>query len=158
MKQTDENGNPLTYWGGKQYESKPHGFCETPEENCTMNYCDENGCQNRKRELVEPTTPDFIYCDFSTLADCEAVKNWDSFVEQKNKEILAEEYANNKSSSEVFRDAHKKDFMAGYDKAKETLYTEEQMELCWISAMSNRAGFSDSIGYTEFIKSLNNIK
>jgi hypothetical protein len=35
-------------------EPKPHSFCETPEEKCTMNYCDENGCQNRKRELVEP--------------------------------------------------------------------------------------------------------
>ena len=31
---------------------KPHGFCETPEEKCTMNYCDDNGCINRKRTLV----------------------------------------------------------------------------------------------------------
>lgn len=37
---------------------KPWGFCETPEENCTMNYCDENGCQNRVRHLVEPTAID----------------------------------------------------------------------------------------------------
>jgi hypothetical protein len=34
-------------------EKKPHSFCETPEEKCTMNYCDDNGCQNRKRHLVE---------------------------------------------------------------------------------------------------------
>jgi hypothetical protein len=42
-------------------EKKPHSFCETPEENCTMNYCDDNGCQNRMRELVNPLdhlTPD----------------------------------------------------------------------------------------------------
>ena len=32
---------------------KPWSFCETPEEKCTMNYCDENGCQNRKRNYVE---------------------------------------------------------------------------------------------------------
>lgn len=32
---------------------QPHLFCETPEENCSMNYCDENGCQNRNRFLVE---------------------------------------------------------------------------------------------------------
>ena len=32
---------------------KPWGFCETPEEKCNMNYCDENGCQNRTRHLVE---------------------------------------------------------------------------------------------------------
>lgn len=59
--------------------------------------------------------------------DCEEVNNWDNFVEQKNKELLAEEYANSKSSSEVFRDAHKEDFITGYNKAIETLYTEEQM-------------------------------
>jgi len=35
-------------------ESKPHSFCETPQEKCSMNYCDENGCQNRKRELAIP--------------------------------------------------------------------------------------------------------
>jgi hypothetical protein len=37
---------------------------------------------------------------------------------------------------------------------QKNMYTEEQMELCWIAAMSNRAGFSDSISYKEFIKSL----
>lgn len=36
-----------------QENKKPWCFCETPEEKCTMNYCDENGCQNRKRHLVE---------------------------------------------------------------------------------------------------------
>lgn len=35
-------------------KNEPWNFCETPEEKCTMNYCDENGCQNRKRHLVEP--------------------------------------------------------------------------------------------------------
>jgi hypothetical protein len=33
---------------------KLNSFCETPDEKCSMNYCDENGCQNRKTELVEP--------------------------------------------------------------------------------------------------------
>jgi len=37
----------------KAEERKPHTFCETPEEKCTMNYCDDNGCLNRKRELVD---------------------------------------------------------------------------------------------------------
>jgi hypothetical protein len=36
-----------------QEEPKAHSFCETPEEKCTMNYCDENGCMNRKREATE---------------------------------------------------------------------------------------------------------
>ena len=35
-------------------QQTPHGFCETPEQKCTMNYCDENGCQNRKRTSAEP--------------------------------------------------------------------------------------------------------
>lgn len=35
-------------------EAKGHGFCEKPGHVCTMNYCDENGCQERKRVLVEP--------------------------------------------------------------------------------------------------------
>lgn len=38
----------------KQEKIKPHNFCETPEEKCTMNYFDDNGCMNRKRELVQP--------------------------------------------------------------------------------------------------------
>ena len=32
---------------------EPWNFCETPKEKCTMNYCDDNGCQNRKRNYVE---------------------------------------------------------------------------------------------------------
>lgn len=39
-------------------KNEPWIFCETPEEKCTMNYCDENGCQNRKRNLVKlPNLP-----------------------------------------------------------------------------------------------------
>ena len=34
-------------------DRKPWSFCETPEDKCTMNYCDENGCQNRKRNYEE---------------------------------------------------------------------------------------------------------
>jgi hypothetical protein len=37
-------------------ERKPHSFCETPKEKCTMNYCDDNGCLNRKREQVEDSS------------------------------------------------------------------------------------------------------
>ncbi len=32
---------------------KQWSFCETPTEKCTMNHCDENGCQNRMRVLVD---------------------------------------------------------------------------------------------------------
>jgi len=43
-------------------------------------------------------------------------------------EKLAEEYANTKSSSEIFRDVHQKDFTEGYNKHTEKYkYTKEQM-------------------------------
>jgi FtsZ-binding cell division protein ZapB len=42
----------INYRTMNQENKTPHNFCETPEEKCTMNYCDENGCQNRKRHLV----------------------------------------------------------------------------------------------------------
>jgi hypothetical protein len=32
---------------------EPWGFCEDPSEKCTMNYCDDNGCQNRKRIIID---------------------------------------------------------------------------------------------------------
>jgi hypothetical protein len=66
-------------------------------------------------------------------------------------EKLATEYANNKSSSEVFRDAHKKDFTAGYNKAKETLYTEEDIGK---AVMFGRWGDTDKLAYFKFIQSL----
>jgi len=45
--------NPKEIITPKKEEPEPHSFCETPDEKCTMNYCDENGCQNRVRHLVE---------------------------------------------------------------------------------------------------------
>lgn len=32
--------------------------CVTEGKECTMNYCDENGCIDRKRNLVEPSEPE----------------------------------------------------------------------------------------------------
>jgi predicted nucleotide-binding protein (sugar kinase/HSP70/actin superfamily) len=66
--------------------------------------------------------------------DCEAVKNWDSFVEQKNNELEIEKLA--EISSELqeatytiqHKTTYKHGFIDGYNKAKETLYTEEQVK------------------------------
>jgi hypothetical protein len=33
---------------------EPNNFCVTKPSTCTMNYCDENGCQDRERNLAEP--------------------------------------------------------------------------------------------------------
>jgi ribosomal protein L37AE/L43A len=53
---------------------EPWSWCETPEEKCTMNYCDENGCQNRKRVLVGeshlriiPKDADVEYCQLCSF-------------------------------------------------------------------------------------------
>jgi hypothetical protein len=51
--------------------------------------------------------------------DCEEVKNWDNFVEQKNLELLAEEVY-----GKGIKPDYEEGFVDGYNKAKETLYTE----------------------------------
>jgi hypothetical protein len=52
-------------------EPKPHSFCKTPEEKCTMNYCDENGCLNRKKELEEPKQEIQSYICPQTKIQCD---------------------------------------------------------------------------------------
>jgi hypothetical protein len=78
-------------------EKKPHSFCETPEEKCTMNYCDENGCQNRKRHLVEPH-------------------------EQEKLEKAAENYSQGWGENDDV-----KSFIAGGKHMAERMYSEEDM-------------------------------
>jgi hypothetical protein len=51
-----------------QKETKSHSFCETPQEKCSMNYCDENGCQNK-------TTNNFEICDKCNVGWQEAIEN-----------------------------------------------------------------------------------
>ena len=54
---------------------------------------------------------------------------------QEEIEQLADEYTNGKSSSDVFKDAHKNDFIKGYTQCQEDMadkkYTEDDMVLCW---------------------------
>lgn len=60
-------------------EAKGHGFCEKPGHVCTMNYCDENGCQERKRVLV-PEAP--------TPSDFKTARKFERFI-AKDKESIA---------------------------------------------------------------------
>jgi hypothetical protein len=78
-------------------EKKPHSFCETPEEKCTMNYCDDNGCQNRKRHLVEPheqeILPEFtlsknIFDKISDLPKGETLEEQRMYSEEEVYELL----------------------------------------------------------------------
>ena len=78
-------------------EKKPHSFCETPEEKCVMNYCGENGCQNRKRHLVEPH-------------------------EQEKLEKAAENYSQGWGENDDV-----KSFIAGGKHMAERMYSEEDM-------------------------------
>ena len=52
--QVNTTTKPLNQNKMKADNKNGWGFCETPDEKCTMNYCDENGCQNRKRFLIDP--------------------------------------------------------------------------------------------------------
>ena len=52
IKMCIESIKPIPPSNRKVSTNKPHSFCETPKENCTINYCDDNGCNNRKRNLV----------------------------------------------------------------------------------------------------------
>ena len=88
-------------------EPKPHSFCETPEEKCTMNYCDENGCQNRKRELVEPK-------------------------QEKLKEA-AEKWFN----KDGFYPNPKQGFISGAKWQQERMYSEEDLKEAYFSAIKS---------------------
>ena len=61
------------------------------------------------------------------LDDCEEVKNWDNFAEQKNLELLAEINYPMCEWAEEQCLIRRLAFINGYKKAKETLYTEEQV-------------------------------
>lgn len=112
--QTDENGKPLTYWGG--LDKKPQTLTSLwglmKDRTCT------NSCSVVCGE-----------CQILNISeDCEEVKNWDSFVEQKNKELYYQKQIMNPYSSDSQSyTAYEKGFIEGFEKAKETLYTEEQM-------------------------------
>lgn len=92
---------------------KPHSFCETPHENCTLNYCDENGCLNRKRELLDEKGQPLTY--WGGLAD----------------EAFEKESDINKLAEEVYGKGVKEDYeegyIDGYNKAKEYLYTKQDL-------------------------------
>ena len=86
--------------------------------------------------------------DINAMADADIREN-----ERKNNQCDIEKLAESIYGKGVKED-YEEGYIDGYNKAKETLYTEEQMESCWIAAMSYRAGFSNSITYKEFIQSL----
>jgi len=62
---TDENvvvvSTKTDVWVNKIFRKTPKsGYLDTPcQGNCGMNYCDENGCMERKRVLTNPIPPDF---------------------------------------------------------------------------------------------------
>lgn len=111
-----------------QNNMKPHSFCETPNENCALNYCDENGCLNRKRKLVD----DDVYNATEKFRESYKIHGITEFevsafsigyLQAKNK--AKEDYEVVSSVREVHQ--YKLGLEDGYNKAKETLYTKEQV-------------------------------
>lgn len=121
----NEKGKPLTYWGGLKDRT-----------------CDHTNC----REVCPECRP------YHVSEDCEEVKNWDNFAEQKNLELLAEEvYLEHENNDLLYGEslelihAYKAGIVDGYNKAKETLYTKEDMCIAF------HARDDSWIHYEEFI-------
>jgi hypothetical protein len=131
--ETNENGKPLTYWGGLEEPKQEYHTCKycgaetfRPDDECYAKPQQDRSCNHTNcREVCPECIP------YTVLEDCEAVKNWDSFVEQKNNELevekLASYYTLNRGISKGVEQRIIDGFVAGYNKAKETLYTKEQV-------------------------------
>lgn len=130
--QTDEKGKPLTYWGGVDFTNSNTNNITS---NSTQIYqkeiqgyicpitkiqCDDECCVSAENCHIVDTTE-------MILDDCEEVKNWDNFAEQKNLELLAEINYPMCEWAEEQCLIRRLAFINGYKKAKETLYTEEQV-------------------------------
>jgi hypothetical protein len=103
-----------------QEEPKPHSFCETPEEKCTMNYCDENGCQNRKRNLVEPKQ--------ETERGLIIKKSDGSIIKQETLEEAAKNYVRNEFDA-TLKLISKYSFTDGAKWQAKRMYSEEDFKL-----------------------------
>lgn len=82
------------------------------------------------------------------LNNCEEVKNWDNFAEQKNLELLAEEVY-----GKGIKPDYEEGFIDGYNKAKETLYTEEDDELRFLKKQLENVEYY-KLGYNSAKKTL----
>jgi hypothetical protein len=133
--------------------------------------CDDECCVS-----AENCNIDNDELEYPISEDCEAVKNWDSFVEQKNNELevekLASDYIFNRGISKGVEQRMIDSFVAGfnkakenyevassvrelheyklgledgYKKAKETLYTKEEMLECWNTSIIDITTFETFI-------------
>lgn len=151
----NEKGKPITYWGGLEEPKQELHTCKyckvettQPDDECyarpkqesyicphTNVQCDDECCVSAENCNIDNDELEYPISD-----DCEEVKNWDNFAEQKNLELLAEEvYGKN-----VVPD-YEEGFIDGYNKAKETLYTKEDMCIAF------HARDDSWIHYEEFI-------
>ncbi len=114
-------------------EKTPHRFCLTPELKCTMSYCDENGCQNRKRTLVEPTEIE--------ISEQQLPLDWlENELERIDKEEYYESIEYIKARKRAFKEAKE---MEKKQRIKDKLelsaslvkYKEQQHETTWIAAL-----------------------
>ena len=113
-------------------------------------------CPKCNSEEVDAMTPRTVYDCGSSDYD----QRPDTFIQSdkcKEKdyvEKLADEYLR---KTEYQIPLRKESFIDGYNKAKETLYTEEDMIKCWkYASIDKHQGFGDQIGdnYKSFIQSL----
>lgn len=55
-------------------QPKGHSFCEKPGHVCTMNYCDDNGCQERKRQYTERGTEKELHVNIGEVRDGDNIR------------------------------------------------------------------------------------
>lgn len=103
-------------------------------------------CKDGSRHVYATTDESYIAelgAQKLSRVNCEAVKNGYDLMK------LAEEYSRGKSSSDVFKAAHKRDFIAGAKAILELLgdkkFSEEDMGNLWDFCVYNKGTFKEGI-------------
>ena len=118
--------------------------------------------ENLKNVLTKSQFNDVVIQDIFEQA--KTMDNEPKMVEDDVEKLGVEEYPITKGGSmwmptsfDLDQSCRQEGFINGYNKAKETLYTEEDMIKCWkYASIDNHQVFGDQIGdnYISFIQSL----
>ena len=112
-------------------ERKPWGFCETPEAKCTMNYCDENGCQNRKRTYAPLKSESEDISARAEERENEIVKianeSWKNQPKPNYELTLDEKIQRSGGYTVGFKDGYKSCLAAQSQSVEGRMYTERDM-------------------------------
>ena len=145
-----EKGYPVT--GYKiiipSEEPKPHSFCETPEEKCTMNYCDENGCQNRNRVLVEELKQETLEEAAERVYTTELVMDVDISGDLQYAFIAGAKWQQEQYKIDI-DDAYNEGFENGKHWQQERSYSEEEVKQAYTEGGFAQLRYIDGLPYID---------